>query len=160
MPLPKLSLRPETQGYSVQDGTDTIFIELDGGAGRYIRDKWGSTSRVSASWTLLPTQYQYLRAFYNTTTQKGSLPFLCDLILDDPSPVEHVCRIIPGTMNLGSQQGLAYVSSCQLEVEPNPVDEDFDESIVMLFDLYGEEAYSILNMLEKLVCEDLPGALG
>lgn len=160
MPLPKLQLRPDTQGYAVQDGMDAIFIELDGGAGRYIRDKWGSTSRVPASWTLFPAQYQYLRAFYNTTIQKGSLPFLCDLILDDPSPVEHVCRIVPGSMNLGSQQGLAYISSCQLEVEPNPIDEDFDESLVAIYDAYGEDAYRVLNLFEQLVCEDLPGALG
>lgn len=156
MPLPKLALRPDAQGYSVQDGEEVIAIELDGGAMRYSRDKWGSTSRVSATWTLLPVEYQYLRAFYNTTIQKGSLPFLCDLILDDPSPVEHVCRIVPKTMNLGAQQGLMYISSCTLEVEPNSIDTKADESIVMLYEEYRDDAWSILNLLAELVNEDLP----
>lgn len=159
MPLAKLTLRPDAQGYSVSDGQDVIAIELDGGAMRYSRDKWGSTSRVSATWTLLPDQYQYLRAFYNTTIAKGALPFLCDLILDDPSPVEHVCRIIPGTMNLGSQQGFAYISSCTLEVEPVMVDIEYDTALVMLYDEYGDGAYMILNLLEKLVNVDLPANL-
>jgi len=158
MTLPKLQLRPDTQGYSVQDGEDAFAVELDGGAGRYSRDKWGSTSKVAVSWTLLPNQYQYLRAFFNTTIAKGSLPFLCDLILDYPSPLEHVCRIVPGTMNLGSQQGYAYVSSCTLEVEPI-MDAEFDAAIVMLFEEYGEGSTSsdILNLLASLVNIDLPG---
>lgn len=156
MPLPTLALRPDTQGYSVQDGQDVIMVELDGGAGRYIRDKWGATSRVSATWTLLPVQHQYLRAFYNTTIQKGSLPFLCDLILDDPEPIAHTCRIVPGTMNLGSQQGYAYISSCVLEVEPIPADAEYDETIVMLFEEYGEDYAAIINLLAELVNEDLP----
>lgn len=154
--MEKLQLRPDTQGYSVQDGEDVIAIELDGGAGRYIRDKWGSTSRVSVTWTLLPAQHQYLRAFYNTTIQKGALPFLCDLILDDPTPVEHVCRIVPKTMTLGSQQGFAYISSCTLEVEPIAIDSELDETLVMLYGEYGDGAYDILNLLEKLVNVDLP----
>lgn len=157
MILPKLLLRPDSQGYSVQDGEDVIAIELDGGAGRYIRDKWGSTSRVAVTWTLLPAQHQYLRAFYNTTIAKGSLPFLCDLILDDPSPIEHVCRIVPKTMSLGNQQGFAYISSCTFEVEPIAADGETDEALVMLYGEYGEDAYSILNLLEKLVNVDLPG---
>ena len=156
MPLPKLQIRPDTSGYSVQDGEDVIAIELDGGAARYIRDKWGSTSKVAVSWTLLPVQYSYLRAFYNTTIQKGALPFLCDLILDDPQPVEHVCRIVPGTMSLGSQQGYAYISSCTFEVEPILADTETDETLVMLYEEYGDGYPDVLNLLAELVNEDLP----
>ncbi len=156
MTLPKLVLRPDTQGYSVQDGEDVIAIELDGGAGRYIRDKWGSTSRVAVTWTLLPMQHSYLRAFYNTTIQKGALPFLCDLILDDPEPIEHVCRIVPNTMSLGSQQGYAYISSCTFEVEPILADTETDQALVMLYEQYGEDYPTILNLLAELVNEDLP----
>ena len=157
MPLPKLQLRPDAQGYSVQDGEDVLMIELDGGAGRYIRDKWGSTFRVSATWTLFPIQHEYLRAFYNTTIKKGSLPFLCDLIIDDPFPVEHVCRIIPKTMNLGSQQGLTYISSCTLEVEQNVVDDELNEAVVELFNEYGQDYRTIAELLSELINEDLPG---
>lgn len=156
MPLPKLSLRPDSAGYSATDGTEVIFAELDGGAGRYTRDKWGATSSVDVTWTLLPIQHQYLRAFYNTTIAKGSLPFLCDLILDNPEPAEHVCRIVPGSMKLGSQQGWAYVSSAQFEVEPVTADADADAALVMLYEEYGDGAYYILNLLAELVNEDLP----
>jgi hypothetical protein len=158
MPLPKLALLPDTSGYSVQDGQDVIAIELDGGAGRYIRDKFGSTSRVAVSWTLLPYQHEYLRAFYNTVTQKGSLPFLCDLILDDPTPIEHVCRIVPGTMSLGQQEGYAYTSSATFEVEPITPDEELDEALVELFPYY-EGDYSAFNLLAELVNENLADAL-
>lgn len=156
MTLPKLQLRPDTSGYSVQDGADVIAVQLDGGSGRYIRDKWGSTSAVTVTWTLLPAQHQYLRAFYNTTIQKGALPFLCDLILDDPEPIEHVCRIVPGTMTLGSQQGYAYISSCTFEVEPITADADTDAALVMLYEEYGEGYADIINLLAELVNEDLP----
>lgn len=158
MPLPKLALRPDSSGYSVQDGEDVIAVELDGGAARYIRDKWGSTSQVAATWTLVPIEHQYLRAFYNTTIQKGTLPFLCDLILDDPEPVEVVCRIVPKSMNLGGQQGWAYTSSCQLEVEPIMPDEELDNALTELYPLYGDD-FSALNLLAILVNEDLPEAL-
>lgn len=155
MPLPKLNLRPDSSGYSVKDGADVIFTELDGGAGRYTRDKWGATSSVDVSWTLNPLNHQYLRAFYNTVGKTGA-PFLCDLILDDPFPIEHVCRFVPGTMNLGNQQGYTYVSSAQFEVEPILPDLELDNAIIELFAEYGDDTAGLINLLEQLVNVNLP----
>lgn len=156
MPPPVLSLLPESASYSVTDGQNVIYTELDGGAGRYTLDKFGATSKVNVSWTLLPNQFQYLRAFYNTTIKKGSIPFYCDLIIDDPSPTQHLCYIIPGSMQLTGQRGLAYSASAQFEVIPVEPEGDIDETLVWLYEEYGDGAWDILDMLYQLVNEKLP----
>lgn len=153
----KMSLAPDADGYSSQDGDEVIHIKLEGGQGRYRRDKIGATKTVQVKWTLNPQQYAYWRAFYNTGTQKGSLPFLCDLVSEDGSgPAEHVCNFVPGSVTLPTQQGLTYVQQATLEVVPIPSIFEVDNARLLI----GYEVEAVFSALARLVNVTAPGAIG
>lgn len=152
----KLNLPPDQASYSVNDGSEVVRTQLDGGAGKYRLDILNATRIINCQWTVGPDNFRYLRAFYNVL-HRLSEPFKCDLYLDYPTLTEHDCWFIPDTFKLASQQGLTFVVTAQLEVVPtdNP---DEDLSLVEIMDSYEsvEEANQILNLLEKLVNVDLP----
>lgn len=161
MTLRKLALRPDSDGYSDSEGEDVIRVELEGGVGRYRRDKIGSSLRVNVRWTLNRTQYQYWRAFFVTQTQKGSLPFLCDLVGEDGlGPAEHVCSFIPGSVGKPGQSGLTYVQQATLEVKPLAHDAETDEDIMVAFEVLGETSSDVFLALERLCLVIAPEAIG
>jgi hypothetical protein len=130
-----LRLRPDSESYHQQEGSEVIGVQLDGGGGRYRRDKIGATRTVDVSWTMNPNQFKYWRAFWNTATKRGSLPFLCDLAGEDGmGPWQYVCYFVPGSVSLPTQSGFTYVQAAQLEVKPRPVDEDIDWATIALFE--------------------------
>lgn len=155
----KMALAPDADGYNSLDGDEVIHVKLDGGQGRYRRDKIGATKTVQVKWTLNPSQYEYWRAFYVTGTQKGALPFLCDLVSEDGAgPTEHVCNFVPGSVTLPTQAGLTYVQQATLEVVPIPRNEAADLALVVFYADGGPEAG--FAALAKLVNETMPEALG
>lgn len=157
----KLQLRPDADGYNSVDGESVLRVQLDGGAGRYRTDKIGATKTVTATWTMHPTQYQYWRAFYETGTKRGALPFLCDLVSDDGTgPAEHVCNFIPGSVSLPTQKGFTYVQQATLEVKPLPRDKNADLALINIWEAAGPEPELWLNELEKLVNVTMPENIG
>lgn len=135
MTLRKLLLRPDSDGYGATDGVEWVRSELDGGVGRYRRDKIGASKMVGCRWTLDRAMYQYWRSFYRLV---GSGPFLCDLVGEDGlGPIEHRCNFMPGSVSLPSQVGLTYVQQAQLEVRPVTIAVDFDEAVVLLYETTG-----------------------
>lgn len=150
MPLPKLVLRPENSSYTVKDGVEVASTALDGGASRRRLDQLGSVYSVNASFVLNSNQYQYLRSFYKTVTASGSLPFLIDLIINEPDLTEYTAYFVEGSLQLQYQKGLTYSASCSFEVLPNPIDAEFDQSFVDFYALYGENYQSIFDMLEYI----------
>lgn len=148
MALTKLALAPDNSSYSVTDGKEVVSVALDGGAGRYRHDILGASSFVSVQWVCDRTEYRYLRTFYSALVDKGATPFLIDLILDDPLPVEHKAYFVPGSMTLTGQKGLSYYVSAQLEVEPVGVSED-DISFALLFGELGSNWESEFPVLEN-----------
>lgn len=162
MALVKLALSPDSSSYSVADGEDVIATKLDGGLSRYRLDILGASSKVSVKWICDRTQYKYLRAFYSVLINKGATPFIIDLILNDPLPVEHVAYFIPGSMALTNQQGCVYEVSAQLEVEPISVTDDD----VIFAALYGEfgsnyetEFPAFEDMFDNLMNVQIPADL-
>lgn len=154
----KMILAPDANGYSSSDGNEWLRTELDGGAGRYRQDKLGAAKMISAKWTLNPNQYAYWRAFYNLV---GSGPFLCDLVSDDGiGPVEHTVNIVPGSVQLPSQQGLTYVQQCTLEARPLPRDRDADESFVITFNAAEGNTDGWYLALERMANQTLPESFG
>lgn len=157
--MDKLNLRPDAAGYTDKAPNEVISVELDGGASRFRRDKIGARKMVSCTWTLDPLQYQYILAFFNTTTKRGSLAFLCDLVSEDGNgPVEHECNFIPGSFGLSSQKGLTYVVQAQLEVKPLTMDDTFNADLVFLYGLYGDELETLIDMTDHIVNEVMPVA--
>lgn len=153
-----LTLRPNSEDYSQEEGAEVLRVELDGGAGRYRRDKVGASRRVNVSWTMNPVQYQYWRAFWHSATKRGALPFYCDLVGEDGAgPVQYICNFVPGSVTMPSQVGLTYTQAATLEVRPNAVDEELNSSIVAIYAAGADP--NILPALEHLVNVAAPEAL-
>jgi hypothetical protein len=157
----KFVIPPNQSSYSVTDGETTISTKLDGGASRYRRDILNAYFIVDCEWRLSEDDYQYFRAFYNTETTSGSLPFLIDLIIDDSSLTEHEAQFVPNTIKLSVYNGAYYTVRGQLEVKPIPRDTDYDSTLVMLFSEYGgdTEARGMLDQLEQLTNVDFVESL-
>jgi hypothetical protein len=141
-----LLLRPDSESYAQQEGNEVIGVTLDGGGGRYRRDKIGATRTVDVSWTMNPQQFKYWRAFWNTATKRGSLPFLCELVGEDGTgPQQYVCQFIPGSVQLPQQIGFTYVQSAQLEVKPPLANETLDSATMALY-ATGTPEQSLLDI--------------
>lgn len=151
-----LILAPDQATYDVTDATQVVSVQLDGGMSRTRADIENGTSIVTAEWSIDPAQYQYLRAFYRTASQNASEPFNIDLILDQPGLTTHVATFVAGSMKLASQAGLTYVVTASLEVQPVVQNDDLNNSIMDMFESYGEYSYIVLNELEKFVNFELP----
>lgn len=159
MTLPKLNLDVPQEGYSFDDGDGVLRAKLSSGPSRMRLDMLDAPIEAEVTLVLGPVEYQYWRAFYRLTIVRGSLPFLLDLITDTASVTEHNVKIIPGTMRT-SIQGDAHIVQFRLEVLLNPESDLADEeAIVMLFDLYGDDAANILNLLAQLVNFQIPDNL-
>lgn len=157
--MERLLLRPNSEDYHEQDAEEVIAVALDGGAGRYRRDKVNASKQVSVSWTMNPHQYEYWRAFWHTATKRGSLPFLCDLVGENGvGPIQHVCYFVPGSVSKPSQQGLRYVQAAALEVKQNPVDDAANLVILAAFALENDDS-DVYWDLARLVNETAPEAL-
>lgn len=161
--LTKLVLAPDNSSYSVRDGKEVVSVALDGGAGRYRRDILGASSAVSVQWICDREEYHYLRSFYRALLGKGAKPFLIDLILDDPLPMEHKAYFVPGSMALTAQRGLAYYVSAELEVEPTDMDEEAELNFATMFSNFGPDWETVFPPIEDefntIVNTDLPAVL-
>jgi len=157
----KFVIPPNQNSYRVKDGETTIAVKLDGGASRYRRDILNAYYTVDCEWRLSQDDYQYFRAFYNTETTSGSLPFLIDLITDEADLTEHEAQFIPDTIQLSVYNGAYFTVRAQLEVKPIPRDATLDATLVMLFSEYGGdvEARGMLDQLEQLTNVDFAESL-
>lgn len=142
MALQKLILPPEQSGYAVSATKDVITVELGGGFSRSRKDIVNSASIIDCRWTLNLEEYQYFRAFFNIVTKKGTLPFLIDLLLDQPYLEEYEAKFVPDSVRMSDPFGLSRVCTAQLEVIPlDP--EEMGEGILLFF---GND---LLNQLEQ-----------
>lgn len=120
----KCKLVPDQSNYQIKEGKDTVSVELGGGAARYRRDLLGSAVEIEIQWSLNPTEYQYLRAFYNYLN-KGADAFLIDLVFETATLQEYVAHFKPGTWKLSSIKGQSFTIRTTLEVTPNEEGLDF-----------------------------------
>lgn len=157
----KFVIPPIQNSYKVTDGETTIAVKLDGGAARYRRDILNAYFTVDCEWRLSQDDYQYFRAFYNTETTSGSLPFLIDLITDEAVLTEHEAQFIPNTIQLSVFNGAYFTVRGQLEVKPIDRDAAYDSALVMLYTEYGGdiEARQMIDQLEQLTNVDFAESL-
>lgn len=151
----RLLLSPDSAGYSMQDGEDTIRQTLSGGPGRYRADLIGAPKMVNCQWNLSQGDYNYIRAFYNHHARQAKA-FSVDLIIDTAEPATHEARFMPGGLKLLSVKGLMYSVGCTLEVTP----EDNANLDAAVLDLVSEEVdydllSALLRRLEVFVVTDL-----
>ena len=130
--MEKLKIRPDSASYFVDYGEENLYANLDGGRSRVRKKVVNSNSLVNCQMTLSHQSYLYLMAFYRTATNKGSLPFKMDLIIDGQLD-ERTCIFIPNSMKLNAQMGLTYIVSFRVEAEYKEHDRQADEDIIRDF---------------------------
>jgi hypothetical protein len=119
--LPYLSLQPESDGYGVVEGNTNVAVQLDGGAPRIRADQQGAAKTLTVQWTLNPSQFDFLMAFYRKAINNGSDPFYMQLVgIDNAELTPYQVQIIPASFTpIKSQSGLAYIVGARLYVLPN-----------------------------------------
>lgn len=120
MALPKLTIVPVSDGFTVGDPNEVVSVELDGGLPRQRRDIVGGARPVSLRWQLSSPEYDSLMDFYEATLANGALPFLIDLPLRRSAFEECVATFAPNTLRLDQQSGDTWWVSAQLKVIPSP----------------------------------------
>lgn len=148
MALSKLTLRPEQATYAVGAPTGIVTTELDGGFSRSRRDIISSASIIDCTWFLNLDQFQYMKAFFNTRTNRGIDPFLIDLLLDQPYLVEYEAKFVPDSFKMVDPLGLSRKITAQLEVIP--IDDPELDDVTIIF--YEDNMF---NSLEQLANFDL-----
>lgn len=163
MGLTKFTIPPESTGYAMEDPNEVVAIKLDGGASRYRRDKLGGTSKVSVKWSFDRDEYHYFRAFYRSLLGRGAQPFLIDLVIDLPDPIEHKAYFVPGTVRLQEQRGHYYGVTAELEAYPTNLSETDETNFAALFSEFGAtyptDFPPLEDELNALINTNLPGYL-
>lgn len=118
MALQEIKVLPEQGSYAVQYSESSISTSLDGGRSRFGTYTKNDAEVVNVQYNLNQSDYQYFKAFYNTVTKKGALPFLSKLYLHSSDLTTHVCKFVDNSVRLTNNRGNAFVVSASLEVSP------------------------------------------
>jgi hypothetical protein len=111
----KLLTPIDEANYSVAEGAEAAIADFDTTATKMGPGKAGVPSRVTVHWVTDRAGYVALRSFY---LQQIAVPFLIDLILDQPYLTEHVATFVSGTFKLESFEGLTYSVTADLFAMP------------------------------------------
>lgn len=144
MTLQKLLFPPDSRDYTVSRGSEVVEVAVEGGKARRRSDYSNKPAKIDVKWIFNREEYQYFMAFYNTIIKKGSLPFLIDLIVNNPYVEEYEASVVSESLKINDPLGLSIVVQMQLEIVVS-VDSNFDELIIFLYD---QDDY--LNILEQL----------
>ena len=153
------ALCPLQAGYSFSPGNNLLEQQLLGGFARQRRMFVNNVHMVNVS-VLLPSKAhaQYFWAFWRSHTLDPQ-KFLWRLITDSSEMQDHTCQFIADSLSVGERSGVIYPVSFQVRCKPlNNGDLAFDQSIVDLWDTGSPS--DVLNLLEQLVNESFPDALG
>lgn len=152
------ALCPLQRGYTPEVANNLLEQDLVGGFARQRVQFVNNTHTVNAS-VLLDEEIkqQYFWAFWRNH-QTNPRPFLWRLIVDDVEATTYVCQFIAGSLRVNERDGKVYSVSFGLRLKPNNTGKEFDEGIVGLWN--EGDPRKMLNLLAKLVNEDLPDAFG
>lgn len=133
--------------------------QLAGGFARQRRMFVNNVHMVNVS-VLLPTKShaQYFWAFWRVHTLNPQ-KFLWRLITDSSEAQDHTCQFVAESISVGERNGVIYSVSFQVRCKPlNNGDLAFDQTIVDIWK--SGDLDDMMNLLEQLVNESLPNALG
>ena len=155
--MPKLMLIPLRDDYAPSLARSVTSTETIVGLPRERKDSVGKVHRVSAAYLCTSAQWQYFLAF--TRAYEG-LPFLANLQLDDINLQWYECRIIGEYLPFNTLGAGLFRVQLNLVAKPIKYDIDNDILISTLYQMTDGQIELYFQMLEKLVNEDLPAALG
>lgn len=156
-----LPFMPLQAGYGAQFNDGVSRIPLPGGKGRNRVTSIGDSDLVHASWNLTGKDYSMFMGFYRDWGSTAEA-FQVDLMLHSHELKRYTASFIPQSLQLVEKKGAHFLVSAQLEVHALPeftdADLDYWRSVVSLLIIYGgyAQAMEVLNLLDKLVNEDLP----
>ena len=153
------ALCPLQSGYSFSPGNNMLEQQLVGGFARQRRMFVNNVHLVNVS-VLLPTKShaQYFWAFWRSHTLNPQ-KFLWRLITDSSEMQDHTCQFVAESISVGERNGVIYSVSFQVRCKPlNNGDLAFDQTIVDIWK--SGDLDDMMNLLEQLVNESLPNALG
>lgn len=153
------ALCPLQAGYSFSPGNNMLEQQLLGGFARQRRMFVNNVHVVNVSVLLkTKTHAQYFWAFWRLHALDPQ-KFLWRLITDSSEAQDHTCQFVADSLSVGERNGVAYNVSFQVRCKPlNNGDLAFDQQIVDLWE--SGSPLEVLNLLEKLVNESFPDALG
>lgn len=143
----KLQFLPEQSGYAVTDPDQVVSIKLEGGASRQRADLVGAVHEVQATWRLNPEQFSAFQRFWIRNLNRGALPFLADLVLDTPFPIQYRCRAQPGSKRTTNVRGRSVEVSMRMEV-------DQPEYLIIANHQFGAGGSNVVSRTETA---DTPG---
>ena len=157
--MDSFALCPLQSGYQPQPYNPVLEQALLGGFARQRVNFINGVHVVSAS-VMLPSQAyaQYFWAFWRKHAQYALSPFLWRLTVDDVEMTDYQCQFIPDSLKIGERNGTVYSASFSVRCKPKPANLAFDQSIIDTW-LNGNGLQTV-NLLAKLVNQDLPNALG
>lgn len=152
------ALCPLQRGYSPTVANNLLEQELMGGFARQRVQFVNNVHTVTASVMLDDhRKQQYFLAFWRSH-QTNPRPFLWRLIVDDVQATTYVCQFVASSLQIGERDGKVYSVSFSLRLKPNNTGKDFDQIIIDAWE--SGDPFLLFKLLEKLVNEDLPDALG
>lgn len=153
------ALRPLQRGFTPEAANNLLEQQLMGGFARQRVQFVNNVHTVTAS-VMLETKLkqQYFWAFWRSHTRDAPRPFMWRLRIDDAEAADYQCQFVAGSLQTQERIGISYAVSFSLRLKPNNTGKDFDETIIGLWD--SGDPSLLLSLLEKLVNEDLPDALG
>lgn len=128
--MQKFTIPPESESYSVKDGVSFVSVALEGGLSRRRADVINAASKAKVSWSFDRAEFDYFRAFFDTATMKGALPFTLDLVVDKHYRQEYVCAFIEDTLELSEVSGHSYRVTAELEVIPKRPDHVGNQTLI------------------------------
>lgn len=152
------ALCPLQRGYSPTVANNLLEQELMGGFARQRVQFVNNVHTVTASVMLdEKIKQQYFWAFWDNHQDKPR-PFMWRLMVNNTEMTDYVCQFVASSLQIGERDGKVYSVSFNLRLKPNNTGKDFDEGIIGLWE--SGDPSLLLKLLEKLVNEDLPDALG
>ena len=109
---------PDSVGFSAGYNASSKSAKLDGPASRLGRSVKSNLRTASVSWTLIQSEYDYIRALYRTGTKRGALPFLIPLIFEANELAFYYCNFITGSFEVSNAGGINYKIQASIEFDP------------------------------------------
>ena len=151
------ALRPLNRGMTFQPANNLLEQQLVGGFARQRVQFVNNVHTVNVTVSLHDkARQQYFWAFWRSHTLNPR-SFLWRLIIDDTEMTTYQCQFVAGSVQVQERNGIVYRVSFAVQCKPKPVDHEFDQDIIDVWE--SGDGAALVNLLEKLVNVDLPNAL-
>lgn len=151
------ALRPLNRGMTFQPGNGLLEQQLMGGFARQRVQFVNNVHTVNATVSLHDkARQQYFWAFWRSHTLNPR-KFLWRLMIDDTEMTTYQCQFVANSVQVQERNGIVYRVSFAVQCKPKPVDHEFDQGIIDVWE--SGDGAALVNLLEKLVNVDLPNAL-